>query len=130
MDGSRLSPFPQHSWLGFRVCGGPGPRPLCVNVHGVAHTVSLTLARRHSIRRINHGRETRWTEEAGTVHFLPADDERSTFLTTPEPTFASAVLIIPRHHLHECLVAEGHEAPRELRRILAPDDPELRACMQ
>lgn len=130
VDGSRLSPLPHHSWLGFRVRGGPAPRPVGVHVHGVAHTVSLTVAGRHSIRQISGGHETRWTEVAGAVNFIPADDEHRTFLTTPEPQFESAVLVIPRRHLHECLAAEGLENRRELHRILAPDDPVLRACMR
>lgn len=130
MDGSRLSPFPHHSWLGFRVRGRAGGRPLCVNVHGVIHTVSLTVAGSHSIRQVGGRHETRWTEACGTVNFIPADDEQRTFLTTPEPLFESAVLVIPRRHLGECLATDGLDVPRELGRILAPDDPVLRECMQ
>lgn len=130
MDGARLSPFPHHSWLGFQVLAEAGSRPLCVTMEGVAHTVSLTVAGRHAIRRISGGRETRWVETSGTVNFIPADGEQRTFLATPEPRFASAVLIIPARHLHECLAAEGHDIGRSLRHVLAPDDPELRFCMQ
>ena len=128
MDGALLSPFPHHSWLSFQV--RVGPSPLSFHMRGVVHTVSLTVAGRHAIRQISGGRETRWTEDAGSVHFLPVDDEQRTFLTTAAPHASSAVLVIPRHHLDACLSRDGVEAPAEPRRVLAADDAVLRTCMQ
>lgn len=130
MDGARLSPFPHHSWLDFRVRADAAARPLVVRMHGVVHTVSLTVSGSHSIRWICGGRETRWTEDRGTVHCIPADGAQHTFLTTPEPAFESVVLVIPQRHLAACLATEGLDHPLEQRRILAPDDPVLRSCMR
>lgn len=130
MEQPRLSQFPHHSWLRFRVRARAGPLPLCVHMEGVVHTVSLTVAGSHTIRWIGGGRETKWTEDSGTVHFVPADGERRTFLTTAAPRFESAVLILPARHLGDCLAAEGLRATGEPCRILARDDPVLRVCMQ
>lgn len=129
MEEPRLSSFPHHSWLSFHVRHA-GPRPLSVRAHGVVHSVSLTVAGCHAIRWIGGGRETQWTEDAGTVHFIPADGEQRTFLTTAAPRFESAVLILPATHLGECLETEGLRSTVELHRILAPDDRVLRDCMQ
>lgn len=128
MDGARLSPFPHLSWLDFRV-EARAARTTVVHMHGVVHSVSLTVAGRHAIRWISRGRETRWTEDPGAVHFLPADGEWHDFETNADPYFASQVILIPRRHLHECLVAEGLEPPIEATRILARDDAVLRSCM-
>jgi AraC-like DNA-binding protein len=129
MDGARLSRNPHLSWLGFRVGGVAGARPLAVAMRGVCHVVSLTLRGHHDIRWMTNGRERRWGEDAGTVHFIPADDEPHTFVTTTPDTFASVAFCIPRRHLADIASAEGGAAPREWRRLLVPDDPVLRSSL-
>lgn len=129
MDGARLSRYPHLSWLGFRVGGAAGSRPLAVTMRGVCHTISLTLRGHHDIRWMTRGRERRWGEDAGTVHFIPSDDEPHTFLTTTPVAFASMAFCIPRCHLRDFACAEGITAPPEWRRLLVPDDPELRSCL-
>lgn len=129
MDGARLSRFPHLSWLGFRVSGSAAARPLAVHRRGVCHTVSLTLRGHHDIRWLTRGRELRWGEDAGTVHFVPADHERHAFVTTTPATFESVVFCIPLHHLDASARADGIAVPTEWRRLLAADDAVLRACV-
>lgn len=129
MNGASLSCFPHLSWLRFRVVGDTAARPLVVTMHGVCHTLSLTVTGHHDIRWINRGRERRWGEDSGTVHFLPADDEHHTFLTTMSRDLVSLVLLLPREHLRNCAVAEGCESPCEAHRLLAPHDPILQTCI-
>jgi AraC family transcriptional regulator len=129
MDGARLSRNPHLSWLGFRVGGEAGRRPLAVAMRGVCHVVSLTLAGHHDIRWMTRGREQRWGEDAGTVHFIPADDEPHAFVTTTPSAFASVAFSIPRRHLGDLACAEGVAAPREWRWLLVPDDPVLRSSL-
>lgn len=129
MDGARLSRYPHLSWLGFRVSGSAAARPLTVHMRGMCHIVSLTLRGHHDIRWMNRGRERRWGEDAGVVHFIPADDDQHAFVTTTPATFTSVAFCIPRRHLNECACAEGVAAPPEWRRRLVPDDAVLRSCL-
>jgi AraC-like DNA-binding protein len=130
MDGARLSPFPHLSWLRFRVGAPIGLPRLTVSMRGAMHTISLTVRGRQTVRWIRRGRETCWTEEAGTVHFNPADGDEHTFETTMSPDFESAVLMLPRRHLHHCLASDGLDAPSDLQRFLTQDDAVLRSCLE
>ena len=129
MDNAQLSRFPHFSWLHFRVMGAAAARPLVVTLRGACHMLSLTAAGRHDVRWITRGRERRWSEGSGVVHFLPADDEHHTFLTTMSADFLSHVLLLPREHVHDCVVSEGCEPPSDARRLLLSDDAPLRACI-
>lgn len=129
MDGARLSRFPHLSWLGFRVDSSGDSRPLDVHMRGQAHSVSLTLAGGHSILWNSRGRDLRWSEDAGTVHFIPADGEEHDFRTVATPRFSSCVLLIPRRHVGDILATEGHESVVEPFRLLVRDDAVLIRCM-
>ncbi|MFM8415294.1 MAG: helix-turn-helix domain-containing protein [Planctomycetota bacterium] len=129
MDGAKPSPFPQHSWFHLCIAGNAPQKPLVVTMTCVAHAVSLTARGRHAIRSICRARELSWEEPTSTVHFLPADGEDRTFVTTMSPDFQSQVFLIPRRHLEACLNSEGLAEPAELRRLLAHDDPILQACL-
>lgn len=129
VDGATLSPYPHLSWLGFDVAGSASSAPLVVTSRGTSCTISLTRAGGHAVRWITRGRETRWTERVGAVHFVPADDEQHTFLTSMSADFAAGVLLIPKGHLDACLVADEVEPRRSIERLLAPDDDVLRRCM-
>lgn len=124
-----LSSFPRHSWLHFRVTGNAAVNPLTVGMRSVAHTVSLTARGRQAVRGICRAHELRWEESKGAVHFLPADGEQRTFVTTMSPDFESAVFLIPRGHLDAFLASEGLAAPAEFHRLLVHDDPILQACL-
>lgn len=127
MDGARLSRFPHLSWLHFGVSAAAAP--LVVSTQGACHTISLTASGHHDVRWIKRGRETRWAEHVGAVHFFPADDEKHTFITTMSGNFASQVLLLPRGHLQAFVASEDFAQPAECRRLLAPDDAVLRACV-
>lgn len=127
MDGARLSRYPHLSWLGFRA-GGSATKPLAVHMRGVCHTISLTLRGHHDIRWMNRGQERHWGEDAGAVHFIPADHEQHAFVTTTPAVFESMVFCIPAGHLGEFARAEGFASPPEWRRMLVPDDAVLRSC--
>lgn len=129
MDGATLSPYPHLSWLGFDVSGSASSAPLVVTSRGTCCTVSLTRVGEHTVRWITRGRETRWRERVGAVHFVPADHETHTFLTSMSADFAAGVLLIPKGHLDACLVADEVEPRRSIERLLVPDDAVLRRCM-
>jgi hypothetical protein len=120
MDGARLSRNPHLSWFGFRVGGMAGMRPLTVTMRGLCHVVSLTLSGHHDIRWMTQGREHRWGEDAGTVHFIPADDEPHTFVTTTPGAFTSIAFSIPRRHLGDIAGAEGVAAPAGVAAVAHP----------
>lgn len=129
MDGATLSRFPHLSWLHFGVSAASSAHPLIVNTQGACHTISLTASGHHDVRLITRAKETRWTENVGTVHFFPADGEHHTFLTAMSGDFASQVLLLPRGHLKAYMVSEECEPRNECHRLLAPDDCILRACV-
>jgi AraC-like DNA-binding protein len=129
MDGARLSRFPHLSWLRFSVMATGSPRPLAVTRRGACHALSLTAAGRQDVRWITRGRERQWGEGVGTVHFLPADDERHTFLTRMSTDFVQRVILLPREHFHHCLMEEGCGPPCETCRLLVHDDTALQACI-
>lgn len=129
MDGARLSQFPRQSWLYYRVAASPTSRPLVVQMRSVAHRVSLTLRGQSIVRTIGRKSEARWDEQVGTVAFLPADGEHRTFIITMSPDFESAVFLIPRRHLRDCLTTTGPDASLEFRRLLTHDDHILRTCL-
>ena len=91
MDGAKNCRYLHESWLHFRVTGAAIPQPFCFHMHSLAHVISLTARGRHAVRWMSRGRETRWDEAAGTVHFTPRDDEQHVFLTTTSHDFESAV---------------------------------------
>ncbi|MFM8893295.1 MAG: hypothetical protein ACKOTB_17060, partial [Planctomycetia bacterium] len=91
--------------------------------------------------RPEHGRPTRsrlsgridragprprgWTSRTGSVHFLPSDDDRHTFVTSHTADFEYNALVLPRGHVTDILVSE-HHAPRfEAHRVLNPHDLNL-----
>ena len=129
MDGAKLSPFPHLAWFHFRVQGNATGHPLSFHLRSVVHSVSLTLRGHHAVRQICRGRERGWDECIGTVHFLPRDDEDHNFITTMSPDCESAVFLIPRGHLRQCLDADGARGPVEFQRLLAHDDPILQGCL-
>lgn len=130
VENAAFSSFPYRSWLGFRVTGRADGGPFSVHMRSVAATISLTVWGRHAVDWITRGRETRWEETAGAVHFNPADGEEHTFITAMSPDFLSAVWLIPEGHLRDCLESEGCDSRVEFRRLLAADDPVLRSCME
>lgn len=130
MDGARLSRCPHLSWLAFHVRGSADEGPLVLGMRGVCHTICLARRGHHFVRCTTRGREVRWSEDAGAVHFMPADDERRVFTMTTTTAFETAVFCIPRQHLDAYASAEGVAAPAEWRRLLAPDDAVLRSCME
>ena len=61
MDGSRLSRFPQLSWLRVPVsCDGATPNPLEVHTNGACHFIALVHRGHDEVRWVTRGRETRW----------------------------------------------------------------------
>lgn len=129
MDGARLSRFPHLAWLRFDVERRGDLPPLVVPMRGACHSISLTRRGRHDVRWMTRGRERFWTEQAGAVHFRPADDDDHLFETTTPTAFHSSVLLIPRHHLDGILAEEGVAPVGEPRRILVADDPVLQHCL-
>lgn len=129
MDGARLSRFPHLSWLRFDVERRGDLPPLVVPMRGACHSISLTRCGRHDVRWMTRGRERFWSEQAGAVHFRPADDDDHLFETTTPTAFHSSVLLIPRHHLDGILAEEGVDPVGEPRRILVADDPVLQHCL-
>lgn len=129
MDGARLSRFPHLSWLAFDVAGGPSADPLTVDLQGVCHVISLTARGGHDVRWIVRGRERRWEESAGAIHFLPADDAHHTFLTRMSADCLSRVLLLPRRHLADFARSEGCGPLREPRRFLLNHDSTLQAAI-
>ncbi|MFM7244006.1 MAG: helix-turn-helix transcriptional regulator [Planctomycetaceae bacterium] len=130
MDGARLSRFPHLAWLHFSVAADAARNPLVVGMQGACHTISLTASGHHDIRCIRGGSETRWSEDAGAVHFQPADDEHRTFVTVMSPNFVSQVLLLPRQHLETYLRREEFDPRPTCRRILASNDVILTNCMR
>lgn len=129
MDGSRLSRFPHLSWLRARYSLRPDTGPLCLSERSVNHWLSLTLAGRHTVRRILRGAEQRWTEHSGTLHFRPCDGEHSQFVVHTESPGDVVACYIPDRHLHEIARSEGIEPRPVWQRRLLPDDPVLRQAM-
>jgi len=129
MDGARLSRHPHLSWLGFHVGGAAADAPLAVHMHGSCHTISLTLRGHHDIRWVTRGRECRWGEDAGTIHFRPADHANHVFITSTPDAFTSLVFCIPQRHLDALLDTDGVTPRREWPRLLLPDDAVLRSCL-
>jgi len=104
-------------------------KPPAVNMRSVAHALSLTIRGERHVRWIHRGRESNWKETAGTLHFLPADGDAHTFVTTTSAEFSLLAVFIPTHHLTDQAVAEGLEATIDLRRLLLRRDAVLEACM-
>jgi len=129
MNGAWLARFPHHGWLHFRVSGSVDARPLTFTMRSVAHSVSLTLHGCHAVRMISGGAEHRWEAPSGAVHFMPADGEQRTFVTTMSPDCQSAVFLIPEGQLRACLDAEGVDSPSGLHRFLSRHDPILEGCL-
>ena len=130
MDGSRLSRFPQLSWLRVPVsCDGATPNPLEVHTNGACHFIALIHRGDHEVRWVTRGRETLWQEETGSVHFFPADGAHHTFIATMSADFRAHVVLLPTGHLSQMLDSEGLDGTRGLERILTPDDAILRASI-
>ncbi|MFM8804283.1 MAG: helix-turn-helix domain-containing protein [Planctomycetia bacterium] len=118
------------AWLRFSVHGEPSSPPLVVGMNGGCHVVSLTSRARHDVRWITRGKERHWTENVGTVHFLPSDRADHTFVTAMSADFVSRVLLLPRRHLRNVLESEHMNQRAEEHRLLAHDDPALQACVR
>lgn len=127
MEEPPRSPASRLAWFQARVAAPAGGGALAVHMKGVVHSISLTVQGAHRVRWITRRRETSWHEHAGAVHFKPADGDDHAFITAMSPDFESAVLFIPEADLVGCLRAEGCDGEIEWRRILATDDPVLRA---
>lgn len=130
MDAAHLSRYPHLSWLSFRAGRSAAAPPLAVEMRGVCHTISLTRRGHHDVRWTTRGRDRHWGEDAGAMHFRPADDADHAFLTSTPTGFESAVFCIPRGHLETSAEAEGMAAPGEWRRLLLADDAVLRWCLE
>jgi len=68
MDGASLTRFPHLSWLHFSVSSDAAHNPSVFTMQGACHTISLTSRGHHDVRWIVGAKESRWTEQIGTVH--------------------------------------------------------------
>lgn len=129
MDGARPAPFPHLSWLGygFEAPAGAGVRAWILN--GNAHALHMVFSGAHRVRWICRGRETAYTVQAGSFHYLPADDAQHTIIAYPSGAIRSFTLFVPRRHLTEVAASDGLDDRVEFHRLLVHDDPVLQACM-
>jgi len=111
VDAPRLTRFPHLSWLPFRVAGAAAPKQLVVPWKGLSHVISLTVRGCHSVRWFSAGHESSWSERAGTLHFLPADGQRHTFVSAVPADLEKVSLIIPADHLAEIAARDGLALP-------------------
>lgn len=129
MDQAQLSRFPHLSWFPFPVEGSATNKPCVLNIHGVCHRISLTLTGSCVVRWIVRGREVRWSEQPGTLHILPADGERHTFIWTAPPDLRQATVLIPKAHVTFQAESDRVRGPHEFQRLMLTDDALAGRCV-
>lgn len=129
MDGARPSRFPHLSWLGYRFSSPAESGACCWNLNGHAHALHMVFSGPHRVRWISRGRETSYSVQAGSFHYLPADDESHTIVASPVGAIRSYTLFVPPQHITEVAAADHHGNRVELHRLLVHDDPVLQTCL-
>jgi len=129
MDAARLARFPHLSWPSFQTLGAESASPVVVRMQGVCHVISRTAAGDHTVRWISQGRETTWSERAGTLHVFPADGREHTFISRSPPDLVKSALLLPEEQLALLAASEHLRPPRVLTRRLLADDTVLGACI-
>lgn len=129
MDGARRSRFPHLTWLPWSIAAVQGEGRMVVSARGACHALGLEVRcrRPHEIAWIRSGRERRFTADAGTSLFIPADDEHHTFISD-NAGHALEVILLPRGHLDAYLVSEECACP-EWHLLLRPNDAIIRDCV-
>jgi len=130
VDGAKTSSFSHLSWLGidFSFAADDGPRS--IHMQSVAHSVSLTVTGRHAVRFLYRGREQRWIENPGTVHFRPCDREWYDFIIHAIESGDVVAFFIPEGHLEELARADEAQSNVEWKRALLPNDAILQQEMR
>lgn len=129
MDGARLSRFPHLSWLCQAFTSAPTPSTYAWHLRGTVHALHFVLRGAAPVRWISRGREVGYPLRPGSFHYLPADDEHHTIVSSMPEQVRSFTLFIPRHHLDDIAAADRVDGRMEFHRLLVHDDPVLRACM-
>lgn len=130
MDTTSWSAFSHHAWLDYRFRSDPSPVQMTGQFDGVNHLVSITLEGHPEVRRISGGRERRWTEHAGTVHFLPADGRHHVFVNDASARYEFHAFFIPPRQLDECMAGESVLPPAEWCERVWRDDVVLQQCLR
>jgi AraC family transcriptional regulator len=120
---------PHWAWSDYRFASKQRPKRLTGQVKSVTNLISITLKGRPSVRRISNGVSREWEGKPGTVHFLPADQQKHVFLTDAQDAYEFHVFFIPQAHLEGFQEAEDLHGPDDLRELILHDDPILRSCM-
>lgn len=118
------------SWTNFGFRSNSRPQQLAGQFDASLHLVRITLEGQPCVRRIVKGRERRWAEQPGTVHFLPADDEKHVFLTDADSHYAFHVFFLPRECLSTSVESDSTRAVSNLRELVLHDDVVLQACLR
>ncbi|MFM7033630.1 MAG: helix-turn-helix domain-containing protein [Planctomycetia bacterium] len=98
-------------------------------MRSVAHSVSMTVTGRHSVRWICRGRERAWIEHPGTVHFRPCDGLWQDFLIHAVESGDVTAFFMPSSHLDEIARSEAIDGGVEWGRALLPNDAILQRSM-
>jgi len=129
MDETTCSPFSHYSWLGDRLQASSDQERRFLSFTQVVHSIHIVLQGRQSVRWISRGQECRWVNDAGSVHFLPADNERHVIGTAALQNCTTFLLLIPQRHLHDISALEGIASCTDFRGLLFHDDAILQSCM-
>lgn len=129
MDGARLSRFPHLSWLGYGFTTPAESGACCWNLNGHAHALHMVFSGSHRVRWISRGREIPYSVQAGSFHYLPADDESHTIVASAVSGIRSYTVFVPPQHITEVAAADQLGIRPELRRLLVHDDPVLQKCL-
>lgn len=130
MDHVVASPFPHLSWLGATFSFRAGAPPTGIHLRSVTHSVSITLSGRHALRWIRRGRERRWIEQSGTVHFRPCDGEWNDFVVQAAESGEVFACFIPAGQMAEIACTEALQCDDEgWPRLLVHDDAVLQRAL-
>lgn len=127
MDGARLSRYPQLSWFRYGVANDRAvDRRDALQLRSVCHTLRLMEVGRQDVAMMARGIESRWREAPGSVTFLPADGQRTSFEIESSAGARLLVLLIPVGHV----VPPSGEGDLGLRPMIAVRDDVLVECVK
>lgn len=129
MDDARLSRFPHLSWTQFLIRLPSGGKRLRLEVHATTFVISIALNGHRSASRITHGQQRGWSENSGTVSYVPADRDQHTYLMASDAGCDLLNVLIPPSHLTTVTEAEGFTPVKEWTPVFGSQDAVMRDCM-
>lgn len=129
MDGSRLSPFPHHSWFGFPFVIAPATTAV-IEQRVMNHTLVLGHVGGALVRWTRSGRETTYRHAARQIAFFPCDNMIHTHVARTVNALTTTYLLqIPARHLIDYVELDEGSMRRECEGFLPREDDVLRECI-